>query len=58
MVSVGNKSERNLAEVLWLKVSHAALVKQLARTLILSEAQLGSWGRESSSKFIYMVFEG
>lgn len=58
MVSVGNKSERSLAEVLWLKISHAAIVKLLVRTLVLSETQLGSWRRESSSKFIHMIFAG
>lgn len=58
MVSVGKKSEKNLTEFLWLKISHEAVVKQLARTLVLPEAQLGSWERGSSSKLILMVFAG
>ena len=41
MVSVGQESERGLAECLWLKTSHEVVVKLLGKALVLSEGSVG-----------------
>lgn len=58
MVSVGQESERGLAECLWLKTSHEVVVKLLGKVLILSEVSVGGMvecgGR--SSKLTHRFF--